>query len=191
MKNKYLPIILIFLFSSCDLVGDLLNTSYSTTFKESFDINIPEGEYTEPSPFLINRQEDIDLTDDSFPSEIRAGVSELLDIQFKEVLLTFSGELVTDGARISQDAGIISGKILFANPDKPSQTIEIIVPSVSSADENAVSLPLPDNVANSITQLFLENPRVTFSMDFKYVGPAPFEGKVDMEIPMEVSIGVI
>lgn len=154
MKNNYLPLILIFLFYSCDLVGDLLDTSYSTTFKESFDINIPSGEYTEDSPFIINRQEDIDLTDDSFPSEVQAGVSELLDIQFKDVLLTFKGDVDIDDAKLLQDFGIITGRILFSNPDDPSQNIQINVPPISSNSDTAVSLPLPDNLANSITQLF-------------------------------------
>lgn len=191
MKKLAYTFTILFIFTSCELVEELLNTSYSTTFKESFDVQIPAGEYTSDSPFLILKEEDIDLTDDDFPQDVRTGVSELLDIQFKSVELLFKGEVTSESGKILESEGVISGTILFSNPDDPSQNVEVVVPPVSSLSTEPVSLPLPDNVANSIAQLFFESPRVQFMMNLQYVGPAPFEGEVVMKIPMEISIGLI
>ncbi|MBW3468946.1 hypothetical protein [Arthrospiribacter ruber] len=191
MKKLACTFTILFIFTSCELVEELLNTSYSTTFKESFDVQIPAGEYTSDSPFLILKEEDIDLTDDDFPQDVRTGVSELLDIQFKSVELLFKGEVASESGKILESEGVISGTILFSNPDDPTQNVEVVVPPVSSLSTEPVSLPLPDNVANSITQLFFGSPRVQFIMNLQYVGPAPFEGEVVMEIPMEISIGLI
>lgn len=191
MKKLAYTFTILFIFTSCELVEELLNTSYSTTFKESFDVQIPAGEYTSDSPFLILKEEDIDLTEDDFPQDVRTGVSELLDIQFKSVELLFKGEVASENGKILESEGVISGTILFSNPDDPTQNVEVVVPPVSSLSTEAISIPLPDNVANSITQLFFESPRVQFMMNLQYVGPAPFEGEVVMEIPMEISIGLI
>jgi hypothetical protein len=191
MKKLAFTISILFIFTSCELVEELLNTSYSTTFKESFDVQIPAGDYTEDSPFLILKEEDIDLTDDEFPQEVRTGVSELLDIQFRSVLLLFEGQLTSENEKLLENQGVISGTILFSNPEDPTQNVEVVVPPVSSLNTEPVSLPLPDNVANSITQLFLGSPRIQFIMNLRYVGPAPFEGEVIMEIPMDISIGLI
>lgn len=191
MKKLVYILPLLLVLTSCELVEEILNTSYSTTFKESFDIKIPEGQYTEDSPFLILKEEDIDLTDDEFPQEVRTGVSELLDIQFQSVLLLFQGKTPDENEKAFENEGMISGTILFSNPDDPAQNVEVIVPPVSSLSTEPVSLPLPDNVANSIAQLFFGTPRVQFIMNLQYVGPAPFEGEVSMEIPMEISLGLL